>query len=133
MGDFLFDPMVTGMQQVLDLRSRQHAITAGNLANADTPGFKAKQMDFRESLSAAVSNQGAPMRVTDARHMGGVGGAQPEISEIDPAPWATDDNSVYIEREMARLQENALMYRAVAQGMSRRLGLLKYAASDGGQ
>jgi flagellar basal body rod protein FlgB len=59
------------------------------------------------------------------------GAADPEIVELEPTPWDDDGNSVLAERETARLQENALMFRAVSRGLSKRLAMLKFAASDG--
>jgi len=71
------------------------------------------------------------MQRTEVRHLDGGGPLDAPIQELEPSPWATDDNSVLPEREMARLQENALMYRAVSTGLSKKLALLKFAASDG--
>lgn len=124
----LFDPMTDALQRVLDLRSQQHAVTASNLANADTPGFKAKVLEFDETLTAVMA------RAKQLTQRSGLPvGPMPEavVREVEPTPWTTDDNSVLPEREMARLQQNSLMYRAVVEGLSRRLALLKYAASDG--
>ncbi|MEN0065243.1 MAG: flagellar basal body rod protein FlgB [Myxococcota bacterium] len=128
----MFDPMMNALQRVLDLRQQQHAVTASNLANAETPGFRAKVLEFDETLSAIMKraqsemvNQRVPGHVTRLAVQA------PDIEEVAPAPWSTDDNSVLPEREIARMQENSLMYRAVAEGLSRRLALLKYAASDG--
>jgi len=128
----LFDPMTDALTRVLDLRQQQHAITASNLANADTPGFRARVLEFDDTLTAVMARaeQLALHRPASA-HRGPQGVPEPEIIEIDPTPWTADDNSVLPEREMARMQENALLYRAVSEGLSRRLALLKYAANDG--
>ena len=129
----LFDPVFSGLTQVLNLRQQQHALTASNIANADTPGFKAKVADFRNALAQAVHRGESPhIRTTREAHVGGVDEVtMPTIRELEAPPWSVDGNSVVPEREMSRLQENALMYRAVSTGLSRRLALLKYAASDG--
>ena len=129
----LFDPILGGMSRVLTLRQQQHTVTASNIANAETPGYKAKVVDFRDALSTAMdTGNKLQMRRTNVRHgSGGDGMENPVISELEAPPWSTDGNSVVAEREMARLQENALMYRAVSGGLSRRLAMLKYAASDG--
>ena len=121
MGGLIFDQLTQGLQDVLTLRQKQHALTATNLANATTPGFKAKVIDFEHALDQAMDPSRAVGRAM----------ASPRIEEIEPDPWRTDDNSVLPERENARLRHNALMYSAVARGLSSRMGLLKYAASDG--
>jgi flagellar basal-body rod protein FlgB len=128
MSDMLFDPLLGNLQRVLDLRSQQHALTASNLANSETPGYRAKMLDFEKILGdvfdesmALESGDGAAERSW----------SEPDVVELEPAPWAADDNSVLAERETARMKANALMYRAISRGTSRRLAMLKYAANDG--
>lgn len=129
-----FDPLITGLERVLDLRMAQHALTASNLANADTPGYHAKVIDFDTALARAVSG-GLDLDVTrtDPRHVdvSGMDPANPPMIELEAPPWSMDDNSVLPERETARLQTNALMYDAVARGLDHKLDLLRFAVTDG--
>lgn len=116
------DPLIGRLQTVLDLREQQHMMTAANLANAATPGYRATHLDFRESLGDVVrgnsSKSGAEI-------------ASDSVVELAPPPWAVDDNSVLPEREMARLQENSMLYGGIARGLSRKLAILKFAAGNG--
>jgi flagellar basal-body rod protein FlgB len=132
MSQLLFDGLHQGLQRVLDLRQAQHSLTATNLANADTPGYKAKVIPFDQILEQAV-DQSDGLRRTDARHLSGVGGdaAHPDVDELEAPAWALDGNSVVAEREAARLAENAMLFSGVSQGISRRLAMLRYAAGDG--
>jgi flagellar basal-body rod protein FlgB len=124
--------MVGRLRTVLDLRQLQHSVTAANLANANTPGFKAKVVEFDQLLEQVMSGS-APLQTTDARHVAVSGGsaAHPQFTELEAAPWSVDGNSVLAERESARLNANALMYEAVSRGLDRHLQLLKFAVSDG--
>ena len=134
MSNMLFDSLHVGLGQVLDLRAAQHALTATNLANADTPGFEARFIPFDEVLSQAMDVGGElQMKRTHELHIGGPGGdaSNPEVETLDAPPWATDGNSVVMEREQVRLSENALLFNSVATGLSRRMSLMRYAASDG--
>jgi len=134
MSDFLFDHIHQGLGKVLDLRQSQHALTASNLANADTPGFKAKYIPFDQILSKAMGKSTLPeMRRTDSQHVFAPASdiANPQINELEPVPWSVDGNSVVAEREQVRLAENAVMYNAVTTGLTKRLAMLKFAASDG--
>ena len=134
MKEMLFDSLHTGMGKVLDLRSSQHALTATNLANADTPGFKARYIPFDRILSEAMdTGSDLQMKRTDDLHVFSKGGDpdSPDVEQMDAPPWAEDGNSVVPERENVRLAENALLYNSVATGMSRRLAMMRYAASDG--
>jgi len=116
----LFDGFSDGLERVLDLRREQHLLTAGNLANADTPGYLAQEMPFDQLLSQVIdgAERGEPM-------------LQAEIRSLEAPPGSIDGNSVSAEREAVRLTENLMLYNAVSVGTSRRLGLLRFAASDG--
>lgn len=133
MSDMLFHSSLRANQQVLDLRQRQHAMTASNLANADTPGFRARFIDFTEVLSDVTGTSDTPrMTRTHALHLPEQGGAaSPEIVEVDPPGWSTSGNSVFPEQEHARMRSNALLYDGLTRGVSRQLAILKFAAADG--
>jgi flagellar basal-body rod protein FlgB len=134
MANVLFDGLHRGLGQVLNLRMAQHGLTAANLANTDTPGYKAKFIPFDEILGQAVHRgSSVAMRTTHARHNAGLSANidDPRVSEIEAAPWVADGNSVDLEREAVRLKENATMYMAVSRGLGKRLAMLKYAASNG--
>lgn len=132
MSDFLFDRLTSGLQSVLDLRMKQHTLTSSNIANANTPNYRAKVIDFSHVLQEAVDGS-KPLQASDAMHMQpkGYDASRPSVDEIEPSPYALDGNSVLPERETARMTANSIMYGAVAKGMSRKLALLKFAAADG--
>ncbi len=133
MRDLLFDPLIGNMHTVLDLRMQQHALTSTNLANASTPGFKARMIDFEKLLPDVMDNTTPPALLrSDSRHMQGTGdGINPTVDELEASPWSLDGNSVVPEREMARLASNSLMFSGVSRGLSKHLMMLKYAASNG--
>jgi len=123
MSQLLFDPLIGRLNQVLDLREQQHGLTATNLANADTPGFRARVVDFDNLLSEVMSGDHDGLEITSTGAM--------NIQELAPPPYAVDGNSVLPERETARMKANSTMYSAVTRGLSKHLALLKYAAGDG--
>lgn len=134
MANVLFDGLHQGLGQVLNLRMAQHALTAANLANADTPGYKAKFIPFDEVLGKAVKQGNSPnMRTTHGRHNAGLSANidDPRVTETEAAPWVANGNSVDIEREAVRLKENSTMYAGVSRGLGKRLAMLKFAASNG--
>jgi flagellar basal-body rod protein FlgB len=118
----LFDGLGDAIQQVLDLRRMQHQLTAANLANADTPNYHEKELPFSEILG----------KVVDAAERGEpVGSSEIEVRERDPLPGVLDGNSVSAEDEAVKMSSNTVMYDALSAGMSKRLALLRFAASDG--
>ena len=133
MKDLLFDRLHHGLGNVLELRQKQNSLTASNLANVDTPNFKAKYIEFDSLLETAVGVSDFSLTKTDTRHIAGMDGdvSDPHIEELEPEPWVLDNNSVNLETELINLKENSLMFRSVTKGLTKRLSMLKYAASDG--
>ena len=131
MRDLLFDRLHQGLGKVLDLRSQQAAITSSNIANTDTPHYKAKFIRFDELLEQAVGNEQMPLQRTHRMHISGLHGdvGNPNVEEIEPPSWVMDGNSVQLEREMVRLKSNALQFGAVTKGMVKRLSIMKYVVS----
>ncbi|MDQ2068495.1 flagellar basal body rod protein FlgB [Natronospira bacteriovora] len=123
-----FDKAIGMQQDALRVYQRRHQILASNLANADTPGYKARDIDFRAAL-AEQSGPGAPgMQATHARHFGG-GGDLPggEAQYRVPNQPSLDGNTVDPDLEMSAWAENVLRYQAALQFTSSRISSLKSA------
>ena len=121
------------MRGIGKLRQQQHSLAVSNIANVDTPHYKSRYIRFDELLHEAVGKDEESMTKTHVNHLSGLNGSveNPEIIEQDPAPWVLDGNSVSLEREMVRLKSNSMMFRSVTKGLSKRLGMLRYIASNG--
>ncbi len=141
----LFDAVLTRVERSLDVRLLRHGVLAGNLANLDTPGYKPKDVDFNAAMSEASAAGASDLRRTDAEHFdinGGSVGTAVEGGHADNlrgvrvvqaggvAP-SLDQNQVDLDRTMAEMAENALQYGASAKAASKKLAMLRYAASDG--
>ena len=97
MSNALFDGLHNGLGRVLDLRMQQHSLTAANLANADTPGYKAKFIPFDKVLGEAVNRrQAPPMRQTHALHSAGFDAdtADPSVDHQRLPGWQTVTRSI---------------------------------------
>lgn len=110
--------------QAMALRARRAEILATNLANADTPGYQARDLDFAAVLAGA-GEQGA-MSVSNARHLGG---ADPDFSYAlryrEPLQASLDQNSVDVQAERAAFADNAMRYQASLTFLNGRIrGLL---------
>lgn len=133
----MFDPLVGNLKASLTARNARQSVVTGNLANADTPGYRAKRVEFEAELKAMVSGDAsATMTRTDGAHLAG-DGERTGIATIAEAEVSTsvgmDDNTVSREAEMARMAENQLLYRASAKALGRHLAMLRYAISEGGK
>jgi flagellar basal-body rod protein FlgB len=99
----------------MDLCTYRQKILASNIANVDTPNYKAKDVDFQEELKKASEIENNSYRVIEA-----------------PTTMPNrDGNTVNIEVEMAKLTETLLMYNSATQLLSTRLRILKDAIKGG--
>ncbi len=115
--------------QALSLRTRRAEVLAANMANADTPNYKARDIDFTSALAAAQkqlsSNNGDGLRQTSANHMtlpGETGGV--ELLYRQPSQASLDGNSVDPQMEHAAFMENAVRYQASLNFLSGRIRTL---------
>ena len=124
------------LEHALDLAARRQQLISGNIANANTPGFRTKDLDFASALKAALGQPGgmAPAR-THARHIGltprDVFSREPEVVEPEGLSERTDKNNVNSDREMANLAENSLQYSLATQLIGREFNLLRTAIKEG--
>jgi flagellar basal-body rod protein FlgB len=111
--------------EALKVRGQRTEVLATNLANADTPGYRARDIDFRAALAAAGSQQtGVPLQATNAAHLttgGGVEGANPNMKYRVPLAPALDGNTVDVQMEQAAFAENAVRYQATLNFISSKL------------
>lgn len=106
----------------LKLRAERTQFLASNIANADTPNYKARDLDFNESMRQANTGNGT-LRTTDARH---IGSQQPGVGKSTvkyrvPANPSLDGNTVELDREQARFSQNTLEYQAALQFLGGRI------------
>lgn len=107
-----FDSALGLHENALLLRERRAGVLAGNLANADTPDYKARDLDFRALLEAA-SGRGGGLRTTRERHIGAGGPAgEGQLLYRQPTQPTLDGNTVDAEIEMAQFARNALDFQA---------------------
>lgn len=118
----------------LRLRSQRSEVLANNLANADTPGFKARDIDFQAALQQAQGQQeGMTMAASDAGHMTGegAGGGNPELMYRNPIQPSIDGNTVDTQTEMSKYMRNSMEFQASFQFLNSSVKGLKDAL--GGQ
>jgi flagellar basal-body rod protein FlgB len=106
----------------LKLRSQRTEVIAANLANADTPNYRARDIDFKSALAAAGSpGAGVHMATTKASHIGASsvnGTSGTELKYRTPLAPALDGNTVDSQLEQAAFAENTVRYQATLQFLS---------------
>jgi flagellar basal-body rod protein FlgB len=113
------DQYVSVHATALDVRSRRGELIANNLANADTPGYQARDIDFRQAMARAAGEtptSGVQLSTTNAGHIGGNTSANaatnPDLKYRTPLAPALDGNTVDAQVEQAAFAENAVRYQA---------------------
>lgn len=111
--------------QALALRAQRMSLLSANIANADTPGYKARDIDFQSALKAAEASQYSPNPADSAhaRHipLSGASTSQPDVLYRQPAQLSIDGNTVDASKEHAAFMENAIRYQASLQLLDNRI------------
>lgn len=132
----LFDnKAITALNNSMDLRAARHKLLASNIANQETPGYRAVDINFEDELRRREG--GAPsvaMARTSRGHMNGYYNASaPRVLDRATDLPGFDRNSVGIEAEMARLSENTLMYTVSSRLLKGKFNGLMNAIKEGGR
>ncbi len=117
------DEAVRFHQTALSLRSARQELLASNIANADTPNYKARDIDFASALKNALGGSAAQLPVvkTSAQHLeGGAGNSilGAPVLYRRPVQPSADGNTVDMDTERAQFAENALRYEASVKFVS---------------
>ncbi len=134
----LFDKTTNGLATSINMRQLRHNVIASNVANAETPNYHAKKLDFEDSLRRAMDTDGMRgVSMTHPEHVpvgsGGVKSLKADIYENPHGEINNDGNTVDLEKEMSSLSENTLLYKAALELINKKIAALKYAASEGGR
>ena len=130
-----FDPLINVLNSVLNLRLANQNLISSNIANSDTPGFKAKNLEFESTLrdllrfeEKTTVSLGHPRHILRTQNTK----IRPEVYEDENAPASFDGNTVDRALEMQKLAENQILYDVSAELLKKKLALLKYTVTEGG-
>ncbi len=121
-------------ENTLDVRAAIHEVVASNVANEETPGYRAMHLPFRTALDAAIKGDGPMMpRTTHPRHVPLVFEENRAFLQV-VAPVSgsgPDGNTVNLEQQMTLMAENSLLYMTVSQFLSGRFNGWRNAINEG--
>ena len=129
------DKTIQALAASLKFRKMRHEVISSNVANAETPGYKAKKLDFEEALARALDVDGQlQMKAGDKKHFdvgnGGFANLEPEIYEDPNGVVSENGNTVDRDAELAKMAQNEIMMNASVDLLKKKLGLLKYAINS---
>ena len=133
----IFDFSDNFQVEVLNHRLRRNQVVNANIANSETPGYRALGYDFEEQLQAVAEiNDPIPVKVTNGMHRKhnlalANGSVTPDVFVRPTESIGHDGNTVDVDEEMAKLTQNDILYRTALETINRKIGLLKYAITGG--
>ena len=116
-------------EQALMVHGQRLGVLAANLANADTPGYKARDIDFSAVLNAAEGETAMTLQVTHAAHITFDDGDAPtgDLKYRNPYQASLDGNTVEMPVEQAAFSENNVRYQASLNFINLRIAELQLA------
>ena len=135
----LFGGTMKVVEQALNVRARNHSVIVSNISNADTPNYKAFHLEVDKAMEKFAANSNRlNLRCTQPAHLPFQSGPDfrnsIKVNDRDSFTLRGDGNTVDMDKEMANLGENSLLYNAAAQIIQKQFQTLKSAikGSDGG-
>ena len=109
----MLDSLTGSLERYMDLLSVRQKIVASNIANADTPGYKTRDLDFQSEFQSAMSS------------------TAPEAQEVSGLAVRNDGNNVNLDREARLLAENAMRFNMASGIMREQIRMVKNAIQEG--
>ena len=126
-GGIVFDKTLRMIEDRLSLNSMNQKLISGNLANINTPGYKAKEVSFESALRESLEEQVLHMVRSNGSH----------ISPDDPTqamrtPEVVETGQVDLDTEMVNLTKNSIEYQYMVSMLNKKFTMLKTAITEGG-
>lgn len=109
----MLDPVAANLEQYMTLLSERQKLVASNIANADTPGYKTRDIDFQAELQNASS------------------GLPAAVQEVSGLTVKNDGNNVSLDRESRLLAENALRFNIASNLLRSQIKVVRMAIEGG--
>jgi len=109
----MLDPIAAHLERYMDALSTRQKLVASNIANADTPGYRTKDVDFKATLEGLIN------------------GEKPEPVEVGGLLVKNDGNNVSVDREARLLAENAIRFNLASNLLRSQIRTMKSAIKEG--
>jgi len=121
------------LERAIDIAQKRHSLISSNISNLDTPKYKPKDIDFKSALSESMESEyGINLIKTDSKHIGLEMDAAESVEHFEEEGEWNGYNWVDLDKEMTRLVENNLRYRAATETLLRKIATLKDVIREGG-
>ncbi len=107
----MLDQLATSLERYMDLLSTRQRLVASNIANADTPGYRTRDIDFQSEFQNALGS--------------------PRVTGVDGLAVKNDGNDVSLDRESRLLAENALRFQLASNLLRSQIRVVRSAIQEG--
>src|SRR6476469_4297745 len=115
--------VIQALRRQMTIAAARQAAAAGNLANVDTPNYKAVDVSFADTLDAQVA--------THPAHLGGAAPSGVHAEEIQGADARRDGNTVVLDQELLKMSRAATDFTAAQTALAAKFRLVRYAINEG--
>jgi flagellar basal-body rod protein FlgB len=129
--DNLFDRTVAGLTKSMDLTWKRNQALSSNIANAETPQYRAAELTFGQELKRAFGSSQESIMRTDSQHLDVGRNQSAHFVPDHSGQTKPDGNNVDIDLQMGRLAQNSGDFMSAARLIRRQLGLIKNAIREG--
>jgi flagellar basal-body rod protein FlgB len=130
MNDISDAAVLSALRRQMTIAAAKQAVAAGNLANINTPGYKAQEADFSETLSDKLGAAGV-MKTTNTRHLQGATAPTTATKEAEGLAARRDGNTVQVDRELLTMTQAAGEFARAQTALAAKFRLVRYAISEG--
>lgn len=128
----LFDTTFSLIERAMDLRMRRHSVLSGNIANSETPNYRARELDFSGELDRMMNKGDSnELATTNPRHMDLTGGEKAHVVYDDSGAVGSDGNNVDLDLSVGKISENAHRFTTTADFLDMKLRIIRFAARGG--
>jgi flagellar basal-body rod protein FlgB len=129
-----FGKTFLSLEKAIGVAQKRNEIITSNISNIDTPGYRTKDINFKDELAKALeTNHTTNLKKTDPRHISMRMNSGQMIEPYEEQGEWNGYNWANIDKEMTKLTENNLVYRSAVEALLRKMALLKEVIREGGR
>lgn len=133
-GKISFNKTFKLLENAMDVSKQRHSLLVNNVANLDTPGAKAKDIDFKSAMANALNDsQSMEVVKTDTGHMGPPAGSFSGVDVVEEKGEWNGYNWMNVDQVITKLTENNLVYRTATEALLRKIAIMKEVLREGGR
>jgi flagellar basal-body rod protein FlgB len=126
--DITDSAILSALRRQMATAVAKQSAAASNLANLDTPGYKAREISFADALDELGVSQ---LSTTNTRHLGSSDGGPVRSNETEGLPTRRDGNNVQLDRELLALTRASGEFSAAQTALAAKFRLVRYAINEG--